>query len=502
MRRPLPVLLALLGAACAAREPAPERIVVGVPYEVTTLDPHVENTVSNYSVLSNVYDSLVATDLEMKVGPGLAQYWESPDPLTWVFHLREGLRFHDGRPCEAEDVVASLRRPLDRPELAMRAYLADVESVEAIDARTVRIRTTRPSRTFLNKLSFVLIAPRDADDAALARGAPGTGPFGIESFEPGRAVVLRRAAGYWGPPPSLEHVRVELGVTPEAALAGLAAARFHLAQANTRRLENAVGHLPRYRPLRQENVLLKHVGLDVSRERNRNVDAPRNPLRDPRVRQALDIAVHRARLVARLPNLASPVGQPVSRNIFGFDPRIGVPVPEPARARALLAEAGFPTGFRARLHVRNILADAAALLREEWRAVGVELELVAQPDADFFAGVREAALWMSRRGSVTGDAAEFLESVAHTPDPDRRLGGDNYGGHSDPDLDLGIEAAALVASEAERLLMLQQLVNRFTRSRAWIPLYVDQDGYAMDRRLSWKPRADSYIRFAEISPAS
>ncbi len=500
-RRSLSVLLALAAVACAGREPAPERIVVGVPYEVATLDPHVENTVSNYSVLSNVYDSLVATDLQMKVGPGLASYWESPDPLTWTFHLREGLRFHDGRPCEAADVVASLRRPLDRPELAMRAFLADVATVEAVDARTVRIRTARPSRTFLNKLSFVLIAPRDADDAALARGAPGTGPFRIESFEPGRAVDLRRSPGYWGPGSAFERVRIELGLTPDAALAGLAAGRFHLAQANTRKLENAVDHLPRYRALRQENVLLKHVGLDVNRERNPHVDAPRNPLRDPRVRHALDIAVNRPRMVARLPNLASPAGQPVSRNIFGFAPGLGVPVYDPARARVLLAEAGFPAGFRARLHVRNILADAAALLRDEWRAVGVELELVPQADASFFAGVRDAAMWMSRRGSVTGDAAEFLESVVHTPDPARRLGGDNYGGHSDPELDHGIEAAAEVASEAERLHLLQLLVTRFTRSRAWIPLYVDQDGYALDRRLAWEPRADSYIRFAEISLA-
>ncbi len=501
MKRLLPALLALLGVACAGREPAPDRIVVGVPYEVATLDPHIENTVSNYSVLSNVHDSLVATDLQMKVGPGLARYWESPDPLTWIFHLREGLRFHDGRPCEAADVVASLRRPLDRPDLAMRAYLADVDAVEAVDARTVRIRTARPSRTFLNKLSFVLIAPRDADDDALSRGAPGTGPYRIESFEPGRAVELRRASGYWGPRPAFERVRIELGVTPEEALAGLATGRFHLAQANTRKLENAVDHLPRYRALRQENILLKHVGLDVSRERNPQVDAPRNPLLDPRVRHALDVAINRPRLVARLPNLASPVGQPVSRNIFGFVPSIGVPAHDPARARELLAAAGFPRGFRARLHTRNILANAANLLRDEWRAVGVELEVVAQPDAAFFAGVRESALWMSRRGSVTGDAAEFLESVVHTPDPARRLGGDNYGGHSDRELDHGIEAAAQVASEAERLQLLQLLVAGFTRSRAWIPLYVDQDGYALDRRLAWQPRADSYIRFAEVTQA-
>lgn len=130
-------LLAVLPFACARRAstPAPP-LRIAMPSAPTSLDPHLQDEVNTFSVLGNIYEGLTEFDADMQVQPALAVRWENPDDLTWRFHLRRGVRFHDGRPLTAADVVFSLNRARSHPQSRVASYLVAVRDVQALDSST------------------------------------------------------------------------------------------------------------------------------------------------------------------------------------------------------------------------------------------------------------------------------------------------------------------------------------------------------------------------------
>lgn len=132
-------------------------LVLSVPYEIDTLDPHAKDRLSESAIDHHFYEALVSTDAEMGVHPSLALRWDNPDLLTWVFYLRPGVRFHDGRPLTASDVVYSFERLLKNPKLERGLYIVQIASVRALDPNTVEIRTHKPTAVLLSKLSNVFV---------------------------------------------------------------------------------------------------------------------------------------------------------------------------------------------------------------------------------------------------------------------------------------------------------------------------------------------------------
>lgn len=499
------VVVAFAGLAVACRGPAPRRdaIRIAAPYELSTLDPHAENSVSNFAILSNIYEPLVTTDADMAVRPALATSWECPDLLTWIFHLRSRVAFHGGRPLGAGDVVYSFNRLLRDSSLAMRSYLLSVSEVRAIDADTVQIRTSRPLRNLLNRLSFVLIVPKGSSAATLKASTDGTGPYILVEWMPGQRIRLRRHDGHWGARPALREVDFELGPGTQEAAEGLLAGRYQLVQANSKTLEAIVGASPRHHVIRRDNIYVKFLGFDLSRDVTPFCRVTPNPFRDVRVRRAIHIAIDRPRLVAGLTNYGVPASQPLPRFIFGFDPAILDPASDPDRARSLLKAVGLGGGFEAGLHTRRLFAEAAFLLRDQLAAVGIRLDVHVLPDPEFFEVVnrRGASFWLSRWGCPTGDAGDLLEMYVHSTDRLRQFGQMNYGEYANAELDVAIEKSAELDSPEERRLAVQQIIREITDELVMVPLYIDQDVYAVERSLSWRPRNDSYIRVAEIGVA-
>ena len=186
----LGLLLAPLLAGSCGRGVPPEAsaIRIAVPYDVGTLDPHARDTLSNLAIGSHFYEALVTTDRDMTIRPCLARSWENPDSSTWIFHLRPSVRFHSGRPFGAVDVVYSIRRLLGDDQLEIAGYVVYLTEVSAVDALTVRIRTSRPPGVFLNKLRFVSIVPEGSTSGELA------GKWAAASFF--KPFTLFRAAEY------------------------------------------------------------------------------------------------------------------------------------------------------------------------------------------------------------------------------------------------------------------------------------------------------------------
>jgi peptide/nickel transport system substrate-binding protein len=462
-----------------------------VPYEIDTLDPHARNALFNYAVNLNLYETLVTSDAEMRLAPGLAERWENPDLLTWVFHLRRNVRFHDGRKLEAADVVYSFERLLHRQDLEMAGYLIYIDRIEALDQMTVRIRTTRPLAILLNKIRFVAIIPRGASDAELSRNADGTGPFRIGSWR-GNVLKLVRNERYWGPAVWASDVTMRLAASPAEAIEALRGHGAQLVQCNSRRLLTEPGLTEGYRIERRPNIFVKYLGYDLLHETTPGVAGGPNPFRDLRIRQALDLALDRRQLVDALPIPAVPASQLVPPFIFGFDPSIRTPAVDLLAARRLLASAGYPNGFDVAMDVRQIFEPAARNVQMQLARIGIRADLRVEADRDFFtrANAGVASFHVSRFGCTTGDISDILDNVLHTPDPTRHFGIHNWVGYSNPTVDREIEESAGIYDVSARREVLQQIVSRAMADLVWIPLYVDEDIFAIDPALSWRPRND------------
>lgn len=494
-------LLCLALAGCS--RPATERdfIRVAVAHQIDTLDPHAVDRLSAFSILSNVYEPLVVTDAEMRMRPALAERWESPDPLTWIFHIRPAVTFHSGRALQAADVVYSLTRALGRPELEVKNYLVDVEGVTALDGLTVRLQTKISTRILLNKLRYAYVVPDGSSTEALRGSADGTGPYRLAAWSPRESVRLERNERYWGGPPPVRSVEFVLGASPDEAIRGFLQGRYQLIQADSKKVEVALGAA--HRILRRDNFFVKYLGFDLERERTPFARSSSNPFRDLRVRRAIHIGLDRHRLVRELWNYAEPAAQPVPRFVFGFSPGIAEPTYSAGAGMSLLKQAGFRDGFAVILHTRSLFGDAAAQVQKQLAAMGIRIEVRALGDAEFFDLLRhrQASFWLNRFGCASGDASDFLNAVVHSRGDDARFGLTNYGGYRNPKLDEAIERSAGIDRVEARLHALQQMMGEVMDDLPIVPLYNDQDVYALDRSLSWEPRSDSLIRGAEISLA-
>lgn len=499
----LPFILTWVGsAACSRGRPATDSISIAVPYEVSSLDPHAKNTLSDFAIVSQFYEPLVTTDARMQLHPCLARLWENPDPSTWVFHLQEGARFHDGRPLSARDVVFSIRRLLETPGLQMTGYVVHVEEAVALDPLTVRIRTTSPVSVLLNKLRFVLIVPEGATTESLKARPNGTGPYRLVDWNHSDRLSLVRNDGYWARPPEMRRVEFLLGRSPDQAVKDLLAGRSQLIQFNSKRLEPLVQPPEKFQLLRHPSIFLKYIGFNLVRSAAPATPSQRNPFESHPVREAVNLAIDRRLLVQSLSTDAIPAREPVPPAIFGFNPRIHDPRFDPARARELLAKAGYPTGLASTLHVRKIFAEAAHLVRDQMRNAGFELQVSELADAEFFelAQRHEMSLFFSRFGCPTGDASDVLDNAFHSTDAARRVGLQNYAGYASPEVDRAIEESAGIESIFERRAALETIMEMLMEELVWVPLYADQDVYGISRDFSWQPRSDSFVLAAEIAP--
>jgi len=216
------------------------------------------------------------------------------------------------------------------------------------------------------------------------------------------------------------------------------------------------------------------------------------------VREAVSLALDRKRLAETAGPGARPAFQLVPRAVFGHEPGLPDLEPDPARARTLLARAGFAHGFDVVLH-RDGLAKAAEMVREQLAAIGIRVRVEPLKVAEFFDALKQRRLsfWMMASGCPTGDGLELLETSFHSPEPGG-LGVDNYGGYRNPDLDRDILAAGALFDLRRRQAAVQGLLKRVLDDRVWIPLYHDRSALAVARGLRYLPRSDGYLRVADV----
>jgi peptide/nickel transport system substrate-binding protein len=480
----LGALAALL--ACASPPPPPGSLTILLTGDVRTLDPNAEVEQVTDAVLSNVYEPLVDLDEGLKPKPVLAESWEHPQPERWRFRLRKNVRFHDGSPLTAETVRAAIEAVRHAPaEAEASQFLNDVRDVVVVDAGTVDIVTLGP-RALLANLSFLHVTKPNA-----AGGFPplaGTGPYRLKERREGRSVSMERWDDYWGPRPEFGLAEFEPVASPEDRLKRVEGRDADIAYAIPPELA-ALPH-PGVRIARGTGLTVMYLGFGMA-------PRPDNPFTDRRVRQAFHLAIDRGEILRRVLHGTGAVPtQPIAPRVFGFNPELIPPAYDQVESRRLLAEAGHAKGLQVRLDYPKGRDPVARLLQEQLARVGVTVRLEALDRGVLWEQASRSSLFVAGWDCSTGESSEFFQFCLHTPGDG--YGAANYGGFSHARIDQIVETNAAVLDQRLRQLLLQEAAGIAMEELPVLPLYVEDDIFAVRSGLTFPARADNALRLGDV----
>ncbi|HEX4841707.1 MAG TPA: ABC transporter substrate-binding protein, partial [bacterium] len=341
------VVFSLQGAPAGAQA-VPKQLRIAVGIDADTLDPAGQTTTTVANMLDYFFEPLVDMDyVKNEVVPRLATQWQtSRDGLTYTFQLRQGVTFHDGTPMTAAAVKSTFDRLLDpKTKVPLRgALLAGIKTVDVVDDTTVRFAMSQPNPLLLRNLTYTttaIISPaalaKAGDRFGLAPVGAGTGPYTFKEWRRGESILVERTPTYWGKKPSFEEVLFQ--VVPDAGTREtmVLAGNVHLAM---------LPPAPDIKNLRK-NPRVTLVEAPTDRVIFLAMNNQWGPFKDVRVRQAMNYAINKkALLTSILFDLGTVEASACPAMMFGHSPmREGGWPYDPAKAKQLLAEAGYKDGF-------------------------------------------------------------------------------------------------------------------------------------------------------------
>jgi peptide/nickel transport system substrate-binding protein len=488
---------------------AAAEVRIGFGAAVTSMDPHFHALTPNVAVHQHVFGALVGLDERLGLKPELAESWRAIDATTWEFTLREA-KFHDGTPFTAEDVVFSAERVANVPNSPGRftIYTRHITGFEIVGPRTLRVKTAAVYPLMPNQLAGLLIVSRRAGDAPTAeynsgRAAIGTGPYRFSRYTPGSEIVVERNPDYWGPAEPWTRVTFRLMTNSATRVAALKAGDVEMidvvptedAVMLARDPALAVFSTPGVRNIYLYVDQARDVTPGVADAQGRPMD--RSPLKDVRVRRALSLAINREGIVRQvMGGHAAASGQLLPQGVMGHDPTLTPDPHDPARARALLAEAGYPDGFTLTLSGPNdrYINDDRIIqaIAQMWTRVGIRTRVDTQPSTVFFprSARNEISVGLLGWGTGTGEPDSPLQALIATPDRDRGWGQFNRSGYSNPALDALLGQALSTLDRDAREQLYFRAIRMAMADLAIIPLHHQVNIWATRRGYTYVARND------------
>jgi len=466
-----------------------------------SLDPHAVALLYQSRVAFQIYESLVGRDRDFKLEPALAVSWQPVDPRTWRFKLRPNVRFHDGSPFTADDAVFSIERALAKN--SQRAFqLGGVTGVRKVDALTIDVALAAPDVVLPDKLIFIgmmskawaqkhdVVQPQAYDarqETYAVRHANGTGPYKLESYESDRQVVLVANDAWWGKRGDVDRAVYVVIQSDATRLAALASRQVDFVIDPPFQDVGRLKRDPQARVTETADIGTQYLGFDQFHDELPGSGLKgRNPFKDLRVRQAVAHAIDADAIVAKvLRGQGAPTGSYVSKLVDGYDPALDKRLPyDPAKARALLKDAGYADGFSTGLDCVAITWRAAACqaIAGMLAQVGVKVTFTPSPAAQFFPKITQAQTPFFEFGwTPTTDAWTMLNPTIHTFDP---AGGGTFNGgrYSNPRLDAAIDAIRVAPTLDARRGLVRDALAILGADLPLLPLY--------RRTLAWVMRPD------------
>jgi len=472
----------------AAETPEEITVVIAQTRDVTGLDYALVSQTEVQNISNNIFDTLVRLDDNGNYEPNVAESWENPDDNTWVFHLREGIKFTNGEPLDAFAVKYSLERIMD-PEVKspQASRLSLVEEVQAPDAKTVIIKTKEPYAALLNIMTLMFIVPPKAveemGNEKFSQSPIGSGPFMFEEFVPGEKVVLKANKDYWKGAPKIDKLIFRPISEASTRIASLKTGEVDIIMAippnNLKELQSD----PNIKTTAKTGVML-YMGLDTFNP----------PLDNVKVRQAINYALDVESITENiLLGTAKPMAGPVFDVTKGFDPTIKPYPYDVEKAKQLLKEAGYENGFKLRLATppqgvegtTNTL-EVAQAIAAQLKEVGIEVELEITDPATQFERYKNR------------EFQSYLFTWDTQVEPDRYLyslfDSDARGYYyKNPEVDKLLRKGRATMDQNEREKIYKELHRMLYEDAPWGFLYVQEAYYGYRSNVKFEAPVDGMI---------
>jgi peptide/nickel transport system substrate-binding protein len=512
---------AFISVAALAISPASAQILrYANQGELKSLDPYTLRETTTIAHHAHVYEGLVARDKQLKIVPALAESWETPEPTRWRFHLRHNVKFHNGDPFTADDVVFSADRVRATGSNFTTVVPSDTKVVK-VDDYTVDFITAAPNPILITQWDGWYIMDKkwcEANNAVaptpVAATSPsyaslhenGTGPFTIESHQPGVKTVFKPFAGWWGKP---EHNLKEIDFTSIASDATRVAA---LLSGDVDVIEPVpiqdiarVNASPNATVMTGPELRTIFLGMDQTRDEllYSNVKG-KNPFKDVRVREAfykaIDVDLIKSRVMR---GLSTPSALMIAPQLFALSKDFVRPKADPDAAKKLLTEAGYPDGFEVTMDCPNdrYVNDAAicqAVVGMLAR-IGVKVDLLAQPKAQYFAkvlkpGGYKTSFYLLGWTPATMDSQNVMNDIMGCrDDPKSSRGEANLGGYCNKQFDALADKVLMETDQDKRNQMIKQAFEIAIKDYAYIPLHQQALAWGVSKKVKLTQRPDNQV---------
>lgn len=481
-------------AGQALAQANPKELVIAMPANINTLDPHQTATVeTDLSVISHLYQPLVIRGSDMKIKPVVAKSWKPVNDTTWEFDLVPGITFPNGEKLDAAAVKWNIERVLD-PKTAARikAWFDPIKEVRVVSPTKLQIVTKEPYPALIDQMSmFFLLPPKWASENNPSRAALGSGPYDLKQFVSGDRIVLEAKKSYQGADkPTFE--RVVIRPIPEEAS--------RVAAVMAGEVDMASGILPTEIARINASGKARAAWLPGTRMMFVKFNTMKPPLKDNvKLRQAINYAIDKQAIIKSvLADTAKPSQcQVLTPDYFGYNADLKAYPYDPAKARGLVAQSGYNPSqvleFEVPLGRYQQSQEIGQAIAAQLEDIGIKTKLVEMEFGSWLNKYRKlgnlGTLAYMGQGWPTLDADGFLTLF----EP-----GNEYAYWADPQFGALIKEARATVDPAKRQALYKQATDTMCREAPVAFLWAQPFTYVLSNRIDWKPRGDEWIRATDM----
>lgn len=465
-------------------------VIVGIKGPVLSLDPANHRDRVTESVLRNIYDNLVTTDVNGKIIPKVAESWENPTPTEWVFNIRKGIKFHDGSDLTAADVKFTFDRiitegAIDGKTAARKGLLGPLKEVQVIDDNTVKFLLDSPWPIFLTMLPLEQIVPKAYMEKVGLKGflekPIGSGPFKLVQAKLDERIALERNDGYFEGAPKIKNLAFDVIPESSSRIAALTAGEVQRIHALSPTLVSQLES--------DKNIEVKVA--DGTRVYMLEMNTQKPPFDNVKVRQAMNYAIDMNSIIKQiLSGYATRLAGPMLSNAFGINTDLKPYEYNPAKAKQLLQEAGYPNGFSVVIDTDANDKEVAEAAAAQLRSIGIDAtSRVWDPGVlkpMMLKGERQ--MFMGDWGNSTMDPYDFLNPKLKTKDRG------NYSLYSNPRVDELLTKGESELDPEKRKAMYKEAQQIIYDETPWVFGYSMKEIEAGVKALKgWETRPDGML---------